>query len=74
MKTERRMKMTSSHFEKRLDPKTKSSPEISLTDWDRIDIMRDEDIILDDEHPELTEEAIAAGQFRHVFTKIQPSK
>lgn len=31
--------------------KTTSQPE-SLTDWARIDSMRDEDIILDDEHPE----------------------
>jgi hypothetical protein len=41
-----------SHSEKQAEEKKLSSQETSLSDWARIDTMRDEDIILDDEHSE----------------------
>lgn len=46
------MKYELSHSEKQVEEKKSSSQETSLSDWTRIDEMRDEDIILDDEHPE----------------------
>lgn len=41
------------HSEKRAKESKEPSPTTSLTDWERIDNMRDEDIIIDDEHPEV---------------------
>ena len=40
------------HSEKPVGKSKKHSPTTSLTDWERIDNMRDDDIIIDDEHPE----------------------
>lgn len=46
------MKFGSSHFGKQAEERNVSSKEVSQSDWKRIDEMTDEDIVLDDEHPE----------------------
>jgi hypothetical protein len=46
------MRSELSRSEKPLEKNKKTSQKSSLTDWERIDNMRDEDIILDDEHPD----------------------
>lgn len=59
------MKSESSHLEKRLASRKDCSETDSLTDWERIRKMRDEDIVLDDVHPEATEEDLKRGVIRH---------
>jgi hypothetical protein len=46
------MKSELFHSEKQPEQKNESLQGESLTDWERIKNMKDEDIILDDEHPE----------------------
>lgn len=46
------MKPELSHSGEQAEKKKISSEITSLTDWERIKNLRDEDIILDEEHPE----------------------
>jgi hypothetical protein len=54
--------------------KAKSSSPKSQTDWARVNAMRDEDIIIDEDCPEMTPEMWANGVWRRGGVPFKPGK
>lgn len=68
------MKSELSLLEKRRAARQDCSETDSLTDWERVRKMRDEDIVIDDEHPEATEEDFKVGVVRHNMKIVRTIK
>jgi uncharacterized protein (DUF4415 family) len=56
------MKSASSRSAKRPGAKQRSSSKKSQTDWNRVRLLKNEDIVVDDEHPE--------AEFRQVINAV----
>ena len=66
------MKSASSHSAKRPSGKPRSSSPVSKTDWARVRALRDEEIAISDEHPELDVQHVIKVIRRHGLKPAPP--